>query len=165
MPAYYVTVNGIEHQVTIKSDGTVEHNGMPVNIDFQVAGGGTHSLLLDAASVKTILHGNNGEYTIFANGHQLEVTVESERTRLLKKYDHVGRSGHRKTEIHAPMPALVVKIEVSVGDEVEPGQGLIILEAMKMENEIKAHDRGKVKEIRVTKGTAVEKGELLMLLE
>ena len=63
------------------------------------------------------------------------------------------------------MPALVVKVEVSVGEEVKEGQGLLILEAMKMENEIKCHQAGKVKEILVSKGKPVEKGELLMRLE
>ncbi len=165
MPAYFVTVNGVDHEVTLTPDGSVEYDGAPVTLDMQETGDGTYSILLDGVSVKAILHGASGEYAVFANGHQLNVTVESERTRLLKKFDSVGRSAHKKMEIHAPMPALVVKIEVSVGDEVQPGQGLIILEAMKMENEIKAHDHGKVKQIHVTKGTAVEKGELLMLLE
>lgn len=63
------------------------------------------------------------------------------------------------------MPALVVKIEVSVGDEIVSGQGLIILEAMKMENEIKSHSAGVIKEIYVTHGKPVERGELLFLLE
>jgi biotin carboxyl carrier protein len=60
---------------------------------------------------------------------------------------------------------MVVKVEVSVGDEVVEGQGLVILEAMKMENEIKSHQAGKVKSVLVEKGKAVEKGELLLLLE
>jgi biotin carboxyl carrier protein len=63
------------------------------------------------------------------------------------------------------MPALVVRVEVKVSDEVKVGQGLVILEAMKMENEIKSHQSGRVKEIYVAKGKPVEKGELLLLLE
>ncbi len=70
-----------------------------------------------------------------------------------------------KSEIKAPMPALVVRVEVEIGQKVKPGQGLLILEAMKMENEIKAHSAGIIKEIYATKGKPVEKGELLMLLE
>jgi biotin carboxyl carrier protein len=63
------------------------------------------------------------------------------------------------------MPALIVKVEVSVGDEVVHGQGLLVLEAMKMENELKAMHSGRVKEIHVRQGKPVEKGELLMILE
>lgn len=165
MPTYYVNVNGGEHEVTLSPDGTIEYNGVPMVLDVQETGNSTYSVLLNSVSVKASVHGANGQYAVVANGYQLDVRVESERTRLLRQFDAVGRLAHRKMEIHAPMPALVVRIEVAVGDEVQPGQGLIILEAMKMENEIKAHDHGKVKEIRVAKGTAVEKGELLMLLE
>jgi biotin carboxyl carrier protein len=56
-------------------------------------------------------------------------------------------------------------VEVQVGDDVHPGTGLLILEAMKMENEIRAHQSAKVKQIFVANGKTVEKGELLMLLE
>jgi biotin carboxyl carrier protein len=63
------------------------------------------------------------------------------------------------------MPALVVRVEVKAGDEVREGQGLLVLEAMKMENEIRSPQAGKVREVFVSNGKAVEKGELLLLLE
>ena len=63
------------------------------------------------------------------------------------------------------MPAMVVKLEVNVGDEVRAGQPLIVLEAMKMENELLASGPGRVKAVYVNAGKAVEKGELLLLLE
>ena len=67
--------------------------------------------------------------------------------------------------MHAPMPAMVVKLEVNVVDEVRAGQPLIVLEAMKMENELVAAAAGRVKAIYVAPGKAVEKGELLLLFE
>ena len=63
------------------------------------------------------------------------------------------------------MPGKVVEVLVAVGDEIEKDQGLLIIEAMKMENEIRATAAGKVKEIRVSPGQAVESGELLIELE
>jgi biotin carboxyl carrier protein len=63
------------------------------------------------------------------------------------------------------MPAMVVRLEVNVGDEVRAGQPLIVLEAMKMENELLASGAGRVKAVYATAGKAVEKGELLLLLE
>jgi len=102
---------------------------------------------------------------MIAGGNPYEATVETERSRLLKQYARSTRPSASKMEVHAPMPALVVKLEVEVGQHVTPGQGLLILEAMKMENEIKAHFAGCVKSIHVQQGKAVEKGELLLVLE
>ena len=63
------------------------------------------------------------------------------------------------------MPGLIVRVNVSRGDTVEAGQGVIVMEAMKMENELRATSSGKVKSVEVTAGTAVEKGALLVALE
>jgi pyruvate carboxylase subunit B len=120
---------------------------------------------MEGASHTVVARKNDDGYQILLAGKQLEAVVESERSRLLRKFDTQGSSGPKKVEIKAPMPALVVKVEVAVGDSVKPGQGLLILEAMKMENEIKAHSSGVVKTIYVTQGKPVEKGELLILLE
>jgi pyruvate carboxylase subunit B len=62
------------------------------------------------------------------------------------------------------MPGLVVKVMVAVGDQVQAGQGLVVMEAMKMENELRAISAGVVRQIHVTPGTAVEKGTLLVEL-
>ena len=63
------------------------------------------------------------------------------------------------------MPGLIVRINAAIGDVVGAGQGLVVMEAMKMENELRAQSAGKVKNILVTPGTAVEKGTLLIELE
>jgi biotin carboxyl carrier protein len=133
--------------------------------DIQQLDERTFSLLIDGVSINVVAEKSDDGYRLLLNGKQVTAKVESERARLLKRFESQTSIGHRKTEIKAPMPALVVKVEVGVGDDVPSGQGLLILEAMKMENEIKAHSAGTVKEIYVTKGKPVEKGELLMLLE
>jgi pyruvate carboxylase subunit B len=122
-------------------------------------------MLLNGRSYVVVAEKSDAGYRLLVNGRQLLADVESERTKLLKQFESQKVHGTTKLEIRAPMPALVVKVEVGVGDEVKAGQGLVILEAMKMENEIKAHSSGKVKEIHITKGTPVEKGQLLLILE
>jgi biotin carboxyl carrier protein len=67
--------------------------------------------------------------------------------------------------VRAPMPGLIVRIEAGVGDTVRPGQPVIAMEAMKMENELKAEGAGVVSRILVEPGTAVEKGAVLMEFE
>ena len=67
--------------------------------------------------------------------------------------------------LHAPMPGLVVRINVAAGDEIRVGQGLVVMEAMKMENELRATAAGRVKRVAAQPGSAVEKGALLLEME
>ena len=65
----------------------------------------------------------------------------------------------------APMPGMIVRVAVQVGDTVTPGQGLVVMEAMKMENELRATSAGTVKAVLAQPGTAVDKGAVLLELE
>ncbi len=99
------------------------------------------------------------------NGELVSVEVKDELQLML---DKMGGSAKKKVasgDIKAPMPGLVVKLSVAVGERVKKGQGLLILEAMKMQNEIKSPTDGVVKEIKVSEKQAVEKKHLLMKLE
>lgn len=165
MKSYFVTINKKEYTITFEHDGALTLNGRVQAPDVRQLDERTFTLLSDGTSTKVLVEETGEGYKLLVNGKQLILHVESERSRLLNQYNHQSASAHQKAEIKAPMPALVVRVEVAVGQEVTAGQGLLILEAMKMENEIKAHSAGIVKEIYVTKGKAVEKGELLILLE
>lgn len=165
MARYVVTVGQNDFALAIASDGDITLDGERIAPDIQQLDTRTYSVLFDGTSYNVIAEKSDGVVRLLVNGSYHEAMVESERSRLLKSFDAQSATGHRRMEIHAPMPALVVKVEVGVGDEVTSGQGLIILEAMKMENEIKSHSAGKVREIFVEKGAAVEKGELLIILE
>ncbi len=164
MASYFVTINDKEYVLTFQN-GAVALNGTPLRYDMQRLDERTFSVVVEGHSMRVVAEKTSDGYELLVNGRRIEASVESERTRLLKKFGAASHVTHTRTDIHAPMPALVVKVEVQVGDAVKPGQGLIILEAMKMENEIRAHAEGKVKEIFVAKGKAVEKGELLLRLE
>jgi len=165
MNTYHVRVADEEYVVTLATDGSVFLDGERCNADIKRSNDVMFTVLLGEESVSLgVLRGENS-YEVVSGGVYSEVHVESERTRLLREYAGTSGSLHHRFEVHAPMPALVVRVEVKVGDEVQPGQGLIVLEAMKMENELRAHHAGRVKEIHVAKGKTVEKGELLLLLE
>ncbi len=165
MSRYIVNLEGKEFIIDISLDGVLSVLGHEGAIDVRHVGGDAYSVLTGNVSTQIIARRAGGKYQVLLKNNQVEVQVETERDRLLELYATASGSAHHRYEIHAPMPALVVRVEVNVGDEVKGGQGLIVLEAMKMENEIKSHQAGKVKEIYVAKGKAVEKGELLMLLE
>jgi pyruvate carboxylase subunit B len=94
----------------------------------------------------------------------MEAEVVDERTRALREMTG-GHEVEAELTVTAPMPGLVVRLEVQLGDRVKAGQGVIIVEAMKMENELKAPGDGVVARIEVEPGQAVEKGSILLVLE
>jgi len=160
-----MTTGGNEHVVEVRDDGTVLLDGASTSLDIRRIDANTFSILLNGASHTLVASRASGGYEVLSGGILLKVDVETERERLLRQYAGTAIAGHHRLEIHAPMPAMVTRIQVKIGDEVTEGQGLIILEAMKMENELRAQQAGKVKEICVARGKAVEKGQLLLLLE
>jgi len=162
---YTVTVGGRQHTVVLSGDPTIEVDGRVHTVDVRPVGQQGFSVLVDGQSTSAIVHRTGEIYQVIANGVPHSVHVESERQRLLKQIAGVVGTLKRREEIIAPMPALVVRIEVQKGERVVKGQGLVVLEAMKMENEIKSPDDGVVKRIAVTAGSTVEKGQTLVTLE
>ena len=84
---------------------------------------------------------------------------------LVKKMGLSAFVVQKMTNVKAPMPGLIVEVLVKPGETVEKGSQLLILEAMKMENVLKAEDAGIIKSIEVVKGNAVDKGQILIAME
>ena len=105
-----------------------------------------------------------GKYTLWVDGFRYEVEALDERSRAIRELSGAGAAATGPAPLVAPMPGMIVRIGVSVGDVVEPGQGLVVMEAMKMENELRATSAGTVKAILAQPGTAVEKGAILLEL-
>lgn len=99
------------------------------------------------------------------NGKLFTVRLEDEYDQLVDQLGLKVAAQHKMKNVNAPMPGLVLKVEVEEGQDVKTGDLLLILEAMKMENVIKAAADGKVKVIHTAKGEAVEKGQLLIEME
>jgi pyruvate carboxylase subunit B len=96
------------------------------------------------------------------DGRRLNAEVVDERTRAIRAMTRAAAGPTGPKPVKAPMPGLVVRIEVAPGDAVRAGQGVLIMEAMKMENELKADSAGVVSRIHVAPGQAVEKGAVLI---
>ncbi len=135
----------------------------------------------------TILsHVRGNQYVLMRNGRSTPIIIDAVDRRnltLMHKHLHVpvvvsdhrdqllaelgadeGVSG-KESRLDAPMPGLVLKVHVSAGDAVERGDSLLVLEAMKMENDIKAHFDGTVSSVHVSTGDAVGKGAILIEFE
>lgn len=106
-----------------------------------------------------------GSWKLVFDGARVDALVLDERARIARKAGTAAGGVAGVGTSKAPMPGLVVRVLVAEGDEVKAGQGLVVVEAMKMENELKAGRAGRVSRVHVASGSRVEKGALLVELE
>jgi biotin carboxyl carrier protein len=158
----YVDANGRRYAVEVTCrDGAflVSVDGRQREVDVKETGG-VLSMLIGAKSHEVIVT----DRTVHVDGISVEVAIVSPRP----VWDR-ARASQRVTdgpqEIKAPMPGKIVKVLVKPGDRVESRQGLVVVEAMKMENELRAKAAGTVSEVRATEGSTVEAGAILVILE
>jgi biotin carboxyl carrier protein len=163
---YISTVEGQEYQIEINARGEIHLNDEPVQLDFQpVADQPVYSLILGGRSYQAHLNLAEDGYEVLLRGRLYHVKVEDERQRLLRQAS-VGRLAEGADfQLKAPMPGLIVALPVSEGQEVEAGRNLVILESMKMQNELRAPRAGKVGHIHVRVGDTVDQKQALLTLE
>ena len=106
--------------------------------------------------------GPKGRYALWIDGWRFDVEALDERTRAIRDLGAAQAAAAGPAPVVAPMPGLVVKLHVAVGDEVQAGQAVVVMEAMKMENELRSPAAGRVRAIHAELGVAVEKGKLLV---
>jgi biotin carboxyl carrier protein len=165
---YVININGRDYNVEYDESraSVIRLNGDEMTFDMQQ---GVHpqnvSLILDNHSLMFWIEKNEEGYHAHCLGRDFNISVEDEKTRHLKSI--LKASGDRSIAgtVKASMPGMVVKIFADVGDAVKKGQGLLIVEAMKMENEVKSPVDGIIKQVRVEPLQAVDKGDVLMILE
>jgi biotin carboxyl carrier protein len=161
---YAAIIDDRLYLVDVGANNTVSINGDLHSVDFRgIDGKSLFSLLMDNRSWEVLVERTGDEYRILIDGELHIVTIQDERTRRLAKVENIVHSG--EILIKAPMPGLVRAINVGVGDPVIAREGVIVLEAMKMENELRSPRGGVVKEVRVKPGDKVEQGQLLMLIK
>jgi pyruvate carboxylase len=107
--------------------------------------------------------GGSGELLVTIGGRTVIVNVNGRRAR--RAGSDAAAHAHGAQSVVAPMPGRVVRVLVGAGDEVAARQGVVVVEAMKMENELRAPKAGKVRDVSVTPGTSVEAGRVLMVIE
>lgn len=107
----------------------------------------------------------NRNYSVKVNGNIYRVNVGTPLDALIKEMGLSLGNDSFEDEIHAPMPGIILEVNVAEGDEVKKGDSLCVLEAMKMENTLTASRDGIVKTVNIAKGDTVDKGKLLIELE
>ena len=162
---FKVEVEGTTFEIEVDdAEGTISVDGKPIAASVVPVSGDTYSLIVDGSSHEFTLARNGTTRSVSGIGRTVEVAVYDRIAQLLLESQSDGRHVH-STQVRAPMPGLVLKLEVEVGDEVHAGSGLLVLEAMKMENEIFATGEAEVEAIHVEPGNAVSKGQLLVTLK
>jgi biotin carboxyl carrier protein len=177
---YLASVGQQTFGIRLISSQLLEIDGNEVNFDFKHLQDRSFSLILGTKSF-VVEHITNNDSVILKNrntegilgmtavvsikGKEYAVMVDDDRSLLMKKFVSKPRIGSGAHVVRAPMPGLISRLEVDIGEEVEKGRGLLVLEAMKMENEIRAPGKGRVKAIHVQMGMAVEKDQPLVTVE
>ncbi len=162
---YTANVNGKDFEVELLSEKQVAVDGKLYEVDLGlVEGQRIYSLLVNGQSFDALILSENGTLNVLIQGVLYTVEALDEREKRLR--DASGRSAMVSGEFQltAPMPGLVVKVPVSVGDVVEAGDVLVILESMKMQNELKSPRLGRVAEVNVSAGVNVEKRDVMVVL-
>jgi pyruvate carboxylase subunit B len=165
---YVVTVNGERKNVTLDPDGASYEKDEVAHAELSDVDGSPVRMVRVGTHVHRVVaqkRDGRGSYTLWVDGYRFETEALDERTRAIRDLSAASTGPTGPAPVVAPMPGLVVRINVSIGDRVEAGQGIVVMEAMKMENELRATGPGTVRSIDVAVGTAVEKGMLLVALE
>ena len=163
---YIVTVLGREIEVEVDGEHVTVGGRSHIATLSRVPGTPVRQLLLDGRSEAVAVEPEGGgRWTITRRGERCEVEVVDERTRHIRSLTGGGDRARGPVALKAPMPGLVVRVQVEAGQPVAAGAGVIVLEAMKMENELRAAGPGVVRAVRVRPGEAVEKGQVLVEFE
>jgi len=167
---FFVETGGRRWEIEFPAAGEVKQvkvDGRPVEVDFRRISGGTDTSIIinNRSFTQEVVRSSRG-CRVQLQGFDLDVSVTDERSEAIRRM--VGVSHDRSAdfqELRAPMPGLVVKLGAVEGDKINLGQGVVVVEAMKMENEIPSPISGIVDKVTVQPGQAVEKGELLMVIK
>lgn len=161
---YVTTINDKQFEVEITNDGKLFVNGEEKAYDFLPLGDALYSIIMQNKSYEVVVEERDGDYEVLLEGKLFTGTVLDERSQLMAARRGGGMSDSGEISIKAPMPGLVVAIPVEEGQEIAAGTTVIILESMKMQNELKAPRDGTVQRISVEAGQSVEQKKVLVTM-
>jgi pyruvate carboxylase subunit B len=163
---YFVLVEGRRIEVELGPDGATV-DGRSVEVTLRHAHGTPVRGLVVGAQVYRLVgeRASRGRWKVALHGRLHEIEVVDERTMAIRELAGSGAAAAGPRPVVAPMPGMVVKVEVAEGDPVRAGQGIVIVEAMKMENELRASGAGRVTRVHVERGDAVSKDQVLVEIE
>jgi biotin carboxyl carrier protein len=157
----HCTVSGPAISGSTDDGGTNE--GRAVDIDAVELAPGTYSILIDGRCFEARVEANAGGAVVQVGGREYQVAICDPRHWRRKRgaaHEFRGRQ-----QVVAPMPGKIVRVLVRAGDAIEAGRGILVVEAMKMQNEVRSPKAGKIERILVAVGQAVNAGEVLAVVD
>ncbi len=147
-----------------KSLYRVSVDGNEILVDGKKTGRSNYSLIINHRSFEVDVDITETEYRVLVDGRSYHIDLVDERRMRVGGFQS-GIQLQGRQNISVPMAGKVIAVLVNEGDQIEKGQGLVIVEAMKMENEVRSPIQAVVTEVKVKAGQAVESGELLLVVE
>jgi len=163
---YITTIDSKEFVVEVLDKQHIALDGKLLEVDFESVGGQpVYSLIVDGKSYEAYVYSEEDGWQVVLLGRQYPVRVEDEREKRLRSVGGSTVSESAEFHLKAPMPGMVVAIPIGEGQMVEKGQVLVILESMKMQNELKSPRAGIVSRLRVKPGDGVEQRQTLLSVQ
>jgi biotin carboxyl carrier protein len=160
-----ITIQRTERTVELShsSDGpSWQIDGRTIEADAVEISPGIYSILVHGKSIEVRIEGNSSQLRIVANGREYLATIVNSRE--FKKNRAGAAQIEGRQNVLAPMAGKIIRTLVKAGDEVRSGQGLLIVEAMKMQNEIRSPKSGKVERVTVVEGQTVNPGDIVAVV-
>lgn len=163
---YFVHIGSRRLRVEL-ADGELRVDGRPLALELAPSNGNpVRSVRAEGRSIRVIPRRNGrGDWTLDIDGVRVRAEVLDRGQEAIRAARGAAAATRGPAPLRAPMPGMVVRVEVGEGDLVEAGDGLVIVEAMKMENELRAAAPARVRTVRARPGAAVEKDEVLIEFE
>jgi len=163
---YITTIDDVDFEVEILNDHQVQLNGKVYEVNFEeISSEMIYSLIVDGNAYEVLISEDENEWQVLFRGTMYTAEVIDEREKRLRDASGELALSSGDFILQAPMPGLVVKVPVKEGKKVKKGDVLVILESMKMQNELKSPHKGTITEVNVKKGDRVEKREVMVVLE
>ena len=160
---YVTTIDGREYIVDILDEHRVSVDGVTYQMDFMPVGDQpVYSLVVDGQSFDAHVYPNEDTWQVLFHGTRFTASVEDEREKRLRAALAGRVAEHEDYHLKAPMPGMVVSIPVQEGQMIQKGEVLVVLESMKMQNELRSPRDGKVTRLRVKIGDRVELKETML---
>jgi acetyl/propionyl-CoA carboxylase alpha subunit len=162
---YIAEVDGLEFPVEIMDEHHICFGGEILEIDLAaVSGQPLYSLIVNGESFEGYVYPDEQSWQVLLLGRSYSISIEDEREKRLRTSDTSVVSPGREYILIAPMPGLAVAVPIEEGQRVEKGQILVILESMKMQNELRAPFAGNIARLKIKAGDSVQQKQILLNL-